>query len=229
MKRNIIIFNKQSNGSLKPFSISDYPNKLSPSNNFQNGPKLIKNIFKNHELQKTLTLNINYTESNLHPINLRISKNLQNCLDCGKNSFLTAIPMITPRERNMNQNHSSKTESFHSLITNNSRCKSFIMKRKIDKKISEFKYFSDEKFFSSEKHKKKFLFPRRRIHIKKYRVNHDTNSYNFQHMITDYTKNYERNSYKIKKVVQKDLFINKIKKDLLKLKFNNKIKAYNDL
>ena len=52
---------------------------------------------------------------------------------------------------------------------------------------------------------------------------------NLQHVLTDCTKKYEKNSYKIKQIIQDDMFINKIKKDLLNLKFHNRIKPFDDL
>ena len=45
----------------------------------------------------------------------------------------------------------------------------------------------------------------------------------------DYTQIYEQKSYKIKDIVNQDIFVNKIKKDLLKLKFGNRLKIFNNL
>ena len=56
-----------------------------------------------------------------------------------------------------------------------------------------------------------------------------TNIFNLKHIFTDYTKEYEKNSYRIKQMVQKDKFVNFIKSDILKLKFHNRIKPYDEL
>ena len=110
----------------------------------------------------------------------------------------------------------------------NYRNKSFFL-RKRNKKNFEFKCFNDEQCFSTSRPKKKFTFPKNYFIIKQYTVNHDTNIFNLKHMFTDYTKDYEKNSYRIKKLVQKDKFVNFIKSDILKLKFHNRIKPYDEL
>ena len=90
-------------------------------------------------------------------------------------------------------------------------------------------YCNDEKFFCTSKNNKRFLFPKDNYIIKKSRINHDINYFNVRNIITDYTKQYEKNSYQIKTVVNKDIFVNKIKNDLLKMKFGNKIKIFDNL
>ena len=89
--------------------------------------------------------------------------------------------------------------------------------------------FNDEKFFSTAKNERKFLFPKENYIIKNSRINHDINFFNIRHVITDHTKQYEMNAYKIKKIVNQDIFINKIKNDLLRMKFGNRIKLFNKI
>ena len=89
--------------------------------------------------------------------------------------------------------------------------------------------FNDEKFFSTAKNERKFLFPKENYIIKNSRINHDINFFNIRHVITDHTKQYEINAYKIKKIVNQDIFINKIKNDLLRMKFGNRIKLFNKI
>ena len=102
-------------------------------------------------------------------------------------------------------------------------------KNKLQKGFKFTNYISDEKFFCTSKNHKRFLFPKQNYIIKKSRINHDINFFNLRHVITDYTKLYEKNSYRIKHVINRDKFINKIKNDLLKLRFDNKIKLFDNI
>ena len=185
--------------------------KILSNNKFTQDIPLTTNIFKNHELQKSLSININN--------NNKFQNNLLN----NKTSFLTTIPVNSNRDNNISPN----MQSFYQNYKNKN--KSIYLIRNSNKRNFELKCFNDEKFFSTSKSKKPFLFPKNYFIIKQYRVNHDTNAFNLKHVLTDYTKEYERNSYKIKKVVQNDKFVNKIKNDLLKLKFNYRIKPFDDL
>ena len=90
-------------------------------------------------------------------------------------------------------------------------------------------YINDENFFCTSKNNKRFLFPKETLSIKNSRINHDINFFNFKNIITDHTKEYEKNSYKIKNVVNQDIFINKIKKDLLRMKYGNHIKLFENI
>jgi len=58
-----------------------------------------------------------------------------------------------------------------------------------------------------------------------YRRIHDSNYYNKIYFKKDPMINYDRNSYKIKKLLNNDIFINKIKEDVSSLKFCNDLKA----
>ena len=185
--------------------------KILSNNKFTQDIPLTTNIFKNHELQKSLSININN--------NNKFQNNLLN----NKTSFLTTIPVNSNKNKNLLLN----MKSFYQNYKNKN--KSIYLIRMCNKRNFELKCFNDEKFFSTSKSKKPFLFPKNYFIIKQYRVNHDTNAFNLKHVLTDYTKEYERNSYKIKKVVQNDKFVNKIKNDLLKLKFNYRIKPFDDL
>ena len=90
-------------------------------------------------------------------------------------------------------------------------------------------YINDENFFCTAKNNKRFLFPKENIAIKNTRINHDINFFNCRHIITDHTKEYEKNSYKIKNVINQDIFVNKIKKDLLRMRYGNRIKLFDNL
>ena len=90
-------------------------------------------------------------------------------------------------------------------------------------------YINDENFFCTSKNNKRFLLPKETLSIKNSRINHDINFFNFKNIITDHTKEYEKNSYKIKSVVNQDIFINKIKKDLLRMKYGNHIKLFENI
>ena len=90
-------------------------------------------------------------------------------------------------------------------------------------------YINDENFFYTGKKNKRFFFPKQNYIIKKSRINHDINFFNLRNVITDHTKEYEKNSYKIKRVVSQDIFVNKIKNDLLRMKFGNQIKLFDNL
>ena len=107
--------------------------------------------------------------------------------------------------------------------------KSNYFKKRAKSGLKFINYINDEKFFCTSKTIKRFLFPKDNYIIKKSRINHDINYFNIRNVITDYTKQYEKNSYKIKKVIKNDIFVNKIKNDLLKMKFGNQIKLFDNL
>jgi hypothetical protein len=215
MKASEIIYENKLNNKFRTSYCVNINNnsssKILPNSKFIQDIPLTTNIFKNHELQKSLSINI-YNNNKFH-------NNLLN----NKSSFLTTIPVNSNRDNNISPN----MQSFYQNYKNKN--KSIYLIRNSNKRNFELKCFNDEKFFSTSKSKKPFLFPKNYFIIKQYRVNHDTNVFNLKHVLTDYTKEYERNSYKIKKVVQNDKFVNKIKNDLLKLKFNNRIKPFDDL
>ena len=215
MKASEIIYENKLNNKFRTSYCVNINNnsssKILPNSKFIQDIPLTTNIFKNHELQKSLSINI-YNNNKFH-------NNLLN----NKSSFLTTIPVNSNRDNNLSPNKQSFYENYKN------KNKSIYLIRNRNKRNFELKCFNDEKFFSTSKSKKPFLFPKNYFIIKQYRVNHDTNVFNLKHVLTDYTKEYERNSYKIKKVVQNDKFVNKIKNDLLKLKFNNRIKPFDDL
>ena len=211
MKASEIIYENKLNNKFRTSYCVNINNnsssKILSNNKFTQDIPLTTNIFKNHELQKSLSININN--------NNKFQNNLLN----NKTSFLTTIPVNSNKNKNLLLN----MKSFYQNYKNKN--KSIYLIRMCNKRNFELKCFNDEKFFSTSKSKKPFLFPKNYFIIKQYRVNHDTNAFNLKHVLTDYTKEYERNSYKIKKVVQNDKFVNKIKNDLLKLKF----KPFDDL
>ncbi len=212
----------KSNNKFKTFYNSNSSTKLLPNNNkFKKNSLLTPNLFKNHELQKSLSIKIN--NSNKTPTKIKFSQNYTNPLD-SKNSFLTIIPINSTKKDNLPQIGTYFQDDDYNL-----RNRIFSVKERRSKKSFELKCFNDEKCFSTTKPTKAFLHPKNYFIIKQYRVSHDTNIFNLKHVLTDYTKQYDRNSYKIKKIIQNDMFINKIKKDLLKLKFNNRIKPFDDL
>ncbi len=209
------------NNRFKTFYNNDSSIKLTPNNKFNKYCLLTPNLFKNHELRKTLSIKIN--NGNNTPSKIKYSHNYHNSMD-PKNSFLTIIPINANNNNNLPQ-----LETFYQDNISNNWKKFFSLKKRKYNKNFELKCFNDEHYFTTCKPKKAFLFPKNYFIIKQYRVNHDTNAFNLQHVLTDYTKKYERNSYKIKKIIQDDIFINKIKKDLLNLKFHNRIKPFDDL
>ena len=221
MNQNEIIIKNHRSNNFRLFHNNNSSSKILPNNKFKNEIPLTTNIFKNYELQKSLSINI--SNNNKFPSNY--SESYNNILN-NKNSFLTTIPINQNRGRNYlpimqefnltNKNISTKTNSYY-------------VKKKKNKEKFELKFFNDERCFSSKRKTKPFKIPKAHFIISQYRINHDTNIFNLKHVLTDYTKNYEMDSYKIKKVVQNDMFVNKIKNDLLKLKFNNRIKPFDDL
>ena len=135
-------------------------------------------------------------------------------------SIKTNTELITPK----NDCH------IYTLVPNIKTFKTNYSYNKRPKKIIKLlNTFNDEKFFCTSKDKKKFSFPKENIIIKKSRINHDINYFNFKHAFADYSKEYEKNSYKIQKMIKQDNFINKIKKDLLRMKYSNQIKLIEDL
>ena len=234
MQTNHKLFNNFTNKSYKAlFSKNDCtPTKIIDKNNnhyssySQNktNSTLSPNLFKNRELQNSLSIKVN--DNSRKVTNLKFAQNY-NTLDEPRGSFLTMIPIS-------NSNFGRKNLpdiQMQTILPNNKRYyrnKSFYLRTR-NKKNFEFKCFNDEQCFSTSNPKKKFTFPKNYFIIKEYTLNHDTNIFNLKHIFTDYTKNYEKNSYRIKKLVQKDKFVNFIKSDILKLKFHNRIKPYDEL
>ena len=219
MKKNEKKIESQRNNNFRSFYNDSPSNKILPNNKFKKEIPLTTNIFKNRELQKSLSIKI--TNSNKIPS--KYSGHSNNILN-SKNSFLTTIPISQNRTGNFLPVMQDFNQSNKFTKTN-----SFYLKRKKNKKIFDLQFFNDEKCFSYKRKTNPFKIPKPYFVIRQYRINHDTNIFNLKHVLTDYTKNYERDSYKVKKVVQNDMFVNKIKQDLLKLKFNNRIKPYDDL
>jgi len=194
------------------------------SHNKKNSP-LSPNLFRNRELQNSLSIKVN--DNSKKATNLKFAQNY-NSLDEPKSSFLTMIPISNSNFGRKNFPDIQMQTILPKNNKRNFRSKSFYLKSR-NKKNFEFKCFNDEHCFSTSRPKKKFTFPKNYFIIKQYTVNHDTNIFNLKHMFTDYSKDYEKNSYRIKKLVQKDKFVNFIKSDILKLKFHNRIKPYDEL
>jgi hypothetical protein len=234
MQTNDKIFNNFTNKSYKSLYCNnkDTPTKIIENNNnhynsySQNkkNSSLSPNLFRNRELQHSLSIKVN--DNSRKSTNLKLAQNY-NSFNEPKSSFLTMIPIS-------NSNFARKNLpeiKFQTILPINKfkyRSKSFYLKRRTKKNL-HFKCFNDDQCFSTSKPKKKFTFPKNYFIIKEYTVNHDTNIFNLKHIFTDYTKEYEKNSYRIKQMVQKDKFVNFIKSDILKLKFHNRIKPYDEL
>ena len=223
MKKNEIINRKSCNNFRKVYK-SQSSRKLDENNYIQKEKKfsLPSNLFITQDLQKSESMKImNNNNNNESSSNLNQSKINQSELD-SKNSFITGLPInsVFQKEKSL--------PAIQVYLQNNkySRNKPFYLKQK---KNFSLQSFNDEKYFRLIKREKKCSFPKYKFIINQYRINHDINSFNRSHMFTDYIKQYEKNAYKLKDVVQKEQFINMIKCDLLKLKFNNKLKPFDDL
>lgn len=178
------------------------------------------NLFRNYALQKSISMNTSDDSK----------------ISSFKNEgLLTVIPLNTTKSKNnfsvLKTYESNSKLSFRSnssskrLFSNNDLCNM----NGISKKTFELKNYNDEKFFNTSKKNKKFLFPKENYFFKKTRINHDINYFNIRNVMRDYTQIYQQKSYKIKDIVNQDIFVNKIKKDLLKLKFGNRLKFFNNL
>ena len=103
MKTNEIIFDNQIiTNNFRTFynsnnNISNNSSIKFPNNKFKKDIPLTANIFKNHELQKSLSINI--FSNNKISTNSNFSGNYNNILD-NKNSFLTMIPINPNKEKN---------------------------------------------------------------------------------------------------------------------------------
>ena len=80
--------------------------------------------------------------------------------------------------------------------------------------------------YRSKKYKK-FINPKKIRTLNLNQKNHDINLFNHLNIYKDYNLKYIENAHKIDKIIKNDDFLNKIKKDQLNLKFNNKIKYFN--
>ena len=236
MQTNENIFNSFENKNYRGiYNNNDTQTKIIENNNTTNyksfsrvkkNSTLSPNLFRNRELQNSLSIKVNDNPRKM--TNLKFVQNY-NSLDEPKSSFLTMIPITNT---NVGRKNLPEIEIQTILPHNNNRSnfrnKSFHLKKR-NKKNFEFKRFNDEQCFITSRPKKKFNFPKNYFIIKQYTVNHDTNIFNLKHIFTDYTKDYDKNSYRIKKLVQKDKFVNFIKSDILKLKFHNRIKPFDEL
>jgi len=224
MDKNGIIINSKSGNNFRKLFKSQSSRQLQEKNYVQKEKKfpLSSNLFMTQDLQKSESVKImNNNNNNESSSNLNPSKINHSELD-SKNSFITMLPInsVSKKEKSL--------PAIHVFLQNNklSRNKSIYLKQK---KNFSLQSFNDEKYFRLIKKEKKCSFPKYKFIINQYRINHDINSFNKSHIFTDYIKQYEKNAYKLKEVVQKDKFINMIKCDLLKLKFNNRLKPFDDL
>ena len=80
--------------------------------------------------------------------------------------------------------------------------------------------------YRSKKYKKFIILKKIRT-LNLNQKNHDINLFNHLNIYKDYNLKYIENAHKIDKIIKNDDFLNKIKKDQLNLKFNNKIKYFN--
>ena len=223
MDKNGIIINSKSGNNFRKLFKSQSSRQLQENNYVQKEKKfpLSSNLFITQDLQKSESVKIMNNNNNESSSNLNPSKINHSELD-SKNSFITMLPInsVSKKEKSL--------PAIHVYLQNNklSRNKSIYLKQK---KNFSLQSFNDEKYFRLIKKEKKCSFPKYKFIINQYRINHDINSFNKTHIFTDYIKQYEKNAYKLKEVVQKDKFINMIKCDLLKLKFNNRLKPFDDL
>ena len=223
MDKNGIIINSKSGKNFRKLFKSQSSRQLQENNYVQKEKKfpLSSNLFITQDLQKSESVKIMNNNNNESSSNLNPSKINHSELD-SKNSFITMLPInsVSKKEKSL--------PAIHVYLQNNklSRNKSIYLKQK---KNFSLQSFNDEKYFRLIKKEKKCSFPKYKFIINQYRINHDINSFNKTHIFTDYIKQYEKNAYKLKEVVQKDKFINMIKCDLLKLKFNNRLKPFDDL
>ena len=162
------------------------------------------NIFRNSELKKSLST---HSKFNYYPINQEI----QSYLKYNHNKFFIF--------------RKPKQHCFQDLNINNGKKTIITSRNKFQLKALN----NDDNFFSTCKSMKKIDLYDSFFIIRKRRINHDINKFNRQLLMTDYNKNYIKNSYKIKKIIESDTFTNKIKKDLFNLKYNSQIKPFNDL
>ena len=194
-------------------------------------------MFNNQELQKSIkSLKANSIYDNR---NLLSAKNLTKTKDMNiTNNNITKSNNNTNINNYSNSNNTDKMkiESTSAFITLVPIKKSH--SKQISCDLSEYKNqqsknfeliaYNDENCFMTSRPKKPASVPKKVILLKQYRIYHDINSYNLNNLIVDYMRDYERNSYKIKKLVNDSKFLEKIKKDLICLKYNNRIKLFNE-
>ena len=222
MKIKEINFNNSNSNNFSNSHNNNSPKKIQKNKNTPISP-ISTDIFKNSELKKSLSINIQ--NSNMTPKNLKYTQ-YNNFLE-SKKSFITTIPISNPTFHYENNLPDIPTNFLNNK--NKTRIKSGFLKNRKTPKNFELQCFNDERCFSTTKPRKEFNFPRNYFIIKQYRLNHDTNIFNLRHVLTDYTKEYEKHPGKIKEIYHKDKFINKIKLDILRLKFNHRIKPFDDL
>lgn len=218
--------NTESNLSFKITSKNYDPKKLCPKpfNNFRNNKTLP--LYKSVEISKNLNNTKKFfSESkdykSFHNIyNFTIKKTLGEL-----NNYITFIPIASLK-------HKNEIKSTGNAITSPKR-KTFLpslpANRTMDKKSFVLNLINDDSFYRTSKPKKKKQ-PMRNFYITKPNTFiHDSNNNNAHHLFTDYTKSYELNSYRIKGLIEKDRFVNKIKKDLMRMKYDCRPKMFEEL
>lgn len=186
---------------------------LKNNKNIKKGKFSLK-LFSNNTFQKNSSIDTN--EDSKIPFNYKLSTKSKYSTLVPKNIFTPnkTLPVMKMLETNL-----SSVIRFNSFSNN---------KIKVKKSL-ELSDFNDERFFCTTKTQKRFIFPKQKSTFKKNRINHDINFFNARNAIIDHTGKYEKNSYKLKKMINNDIFINKIKRDLLKMKFSNRIKLFDKL
>ena len=206
----------------KQYKNASNPSKIFDNQELQKSIKSLKghSIYDNRNLASTKNLtkanvinniNNNITKSN-NNTNLNINYTNSNNTDMVKIDSSSAFITLVPFKKSHSKQISCDLSQY-----NNQKNKNF-----------ELIAYNDEKCFTSSRPKKSVSCPKKIIVLKQYRIFHDINSYNLNNLIEDYMKDYERNSYKIKKLVNDSKFVEKIKKDLVCLKYDNRIKLFNE-
>jgi len=166
------------------------------------------------ESKKTISYNINlYDKNNI--INIK-DNNKNNIKDEDKTIFSNSYIMFNILNQKKNLENLENT-----FMNNLKKSTGFYINNNIN--TLENIYNNNYRI----KKYKKFIIPKKIRTLNLNQKNHDINLFNHLNIYKDYNLKYIENAHKINKIKKKDEFLNKIKKDQLKLKFNNKIKYFN--
>ena len=204
------------------YNISDNYNY---NNKFKNKPISLKYNNNSIDYRKAISCNFDFYNKNniLNIKNNNDKNNNANNIKSDKINVKKSIPIFSNSYINFNifkrkKNLENLENTFINNHKNNTENSNKYYMNTIDNSYNNN--------YRSKKYKK-FKIPKNVRTLNLNQKNHDINLFNHLNIYKDYNLKYIENAYKLDKIIKKDDFLNKIKKDQLNLKFNNKIKYFN--
>ena len=215
--KNMNKYNKRKNKLKSDIIKKENKNKNLNKKNFI--PISLKNNYNSIDFENKLTYKVNpYFKNNFHIINNdenKIKNNKINNINktLFSNSYIAFN--ISKKKKNL--------ENLEYTFINNHKNELDNINNNYYLKTLDNSYNNN---YRTKKYKK-FIIPKKIRVLNINQKTHDINLFNHLNLYKDYDLKFIENAHKINKIKKKDEFLNKIKKDQLNLKFNNKIKYFN--